>query len=76
VVFFGFVNLLHVTNSQEPEISRTDDKVVQEKFDTHIKSSQEKSPDDLENSDNTKETKTHGQLPGSDIFFNNFSIVF
>jgi hypothetical protein len=59
--------IVNKTNSQEPEISRTDDKVVQEKFDTHIKSSQEKSPDDLENSDNTKETKTHGQLPGSDI---------
>jgi hypothetical protein len=40
--------IVNKTNSQEPEISRTDDKVVQEKFDTHIKSSQEKSPDDLD----------------------------
>lgn len=69
--------IVNKTNSQEPEITGTDNKVVQEsgtdnkevqeKVDTHIKSSQEQCPDNLENSDDTKETKKLGQLPGSDI---------
>lgn len=59
--------IVNKTNSQEPEITGTDNKVVQEKVDTHIKCSQEQCPDNLENSDDTKETKKLGQLPGSDI---------